>query len=395
MPQKHAGWKIPDYLLLGFAISSIGGPLALAAIFLTSSASSGIHDIPATLLIGIILFSTVILIWMRYSDRIASSGGLYAFVKEASGERIARLQGYVWILSYFLYLPYTVTYIVFYILPSIFSVSNPDLYALEIVLPVIISAMIVVNRKLPFYFLFFLAIAQVAIVLILSAVIFGVVGLNPSSAVPNVSLGSLAKGGSGLALLFICADLPIFLGGEAQGKGKSIKNALAFSFAIVALLLLIFSIAISNLPENSDTFTVFGFQLAQQYGSNLFASILGIFAVLSIIGLIIAEFIGLSRLMSAMFKLSMPKILIYISAAFIFMDILSLANPDSFYNYLILPSLFALYASQLMVFLVYPMFISKFRRLSMLDIGITIVASLLFIFAIYAAITNYQGYFLQ
>ena len=270
-----------------------------------------------------------------------------------------------------------------------------DLYLLEVILPVIISAMILINRKLPFYFMFLLAAAQLAIMLVLSAVILGAVGFSSSLAVPNMPLSGLARGAAGLALLFICADLPLFLGGEAEGKGKSIKKVLLASFAMAAFFLLVFSIAISNLPEDPSTYTVLGFHLASQYSSSLFAIITGIFAVLSIIGLIIAEFIGLSRLMNAMFKISMPKILIYISAAFIFMDLVSLAGPDSFYNYLILPSLFALYLSQLIVFLVYPMFISKFRKLSVVDIAITIVASLLFIFAIYTAITNPLGYFLQ
>ena len=73
-----------------------------------------------TVLAGAALFAAPLLIWWRYSAEIASDGGLYAFVERAAGRRVALVQGCIWTFSYFLYLPFTVTYLVYDQLPESF-----------------------------------------------------------------------------------------------------------------------------------------------------------------------------------------------------------------------------------------------------------------------------------
>ena len=113
--------SLPTALFAGFALSCVGGPLALAAGILPDAV--GGPAIPAmglTVLAGAALFGAPLLIWWRYSEEIASDGGLYAFVERAAGRRVALVQGGIWTFSYFLYLPFTVTYLVYDQLPASF-----------------------------------------------------------------------------------------------------------------------------------------------------------------------------------------------------------------------------------------------------------------------------------
>ena len=52
--------------------------------------------------------------------KIASGGGLSAFVEAAVGRRAAVVHGWIWAFAYFLYLPYTVTFVVYDLLPPVF-----------------------------------------------------------------------------------------------------------------------------------------------------------------------------------------------------------------------------------------------------------------------------------
>lgn len=121
--------------LFGFAISATGGPLALAMLYLSQNA-----HIPGALLVhatlgGILLFLAPLLVWVRYARTIASAGGLTAFVRAATNQRIARIHGVLWSVSYLSYLPYTVTYIFFYLYSAILPTSTTVLNLTEVGLP--------------------------------------------------------------------------------------------------------------------------------------------------------------------------------------------------------------------------------------------------------------------
>jgi hypothetical protein len=100
-------------------IASIGGPLALAALYFPSTLDGAASSAGLVTLMGSLVFLFPLLIWLRYSERIASNGGLYAFVEAAAGAPVARVQAIFWIISYFLYLVYTVPFIVYDLLPVV------------------------------------------------------------------------------------------------------------------------------------------------------------------------------------------------------------------------------------------------------------------------------------
>jgi len=382
--------SIPDYLLYGFAISSIGGPLALVTMNLLNQPGGLPLGIAA--FIAAILFAFPIMVWYGYSEKIASSGGLYSFVKEAAGEKIAKAQGWIFILSYFLYLPYTVTYGIYFLLPVVWPGYAPYAPFLEMLVPLAICAIMLKGIKASLKAMLAIAVVQVVVLLIFIVGIYAKTGVAAASQSTTASLPNLFGGASGIALLFICSSLIVFLGGEAKGGTKSMKKAILYPFILVAVFIVLAAFAISRMPQsltNSANQTELpGFIVSTYYLGHNAAIVVGILAIVSTFGIIIAEFVALSRLSYVMITRDMNKILIIISALFLIFDAASLLNPVAFYNYLILPSLLALFISQLIVFIVYPIYKKRKSQLGAMDIAIATVASLLMIYGLYMVISG-------
>ena len=51
------------------------------------------------MLAATVVFVAPLAIWLRYSSKISSSGGLYAFVEAAAGRRVALAQAALWIVQ--------------------------------------------------------------------------------------------------------------------------------------------------------------------------------------------------------------------------------------------------------------------------------------------------------
>ena len=79
---------------------------------------------------------------------------------------------------------------------------------------------------------------------------------------------------------------------------------------------------------------------------------------MSVVAVIVAEFIALTRLMRAMLGVSVPRAARVIAVLFVAGDALSLISPKRSYTDALTPSLVALYISQAIVFLAY----LRFRR---------------------------------
>src|SRR5579862_1220313 len=90
-------------LFLGFAVASIGGPLALVTLF-PGTAGDGIDSAGLVVLLGLVAFAFPLGIWLAFSRKVVSGGGLSAFVEAAVGRRAAVVHGWIWAVAYFLYL---------------------------------------------------------------------------------------------------------------------------------------------------------------------------------------------------------------------------------------------------------------------------------------------------
>src|SRR5947207_5343249 len=154
-------------LFVGFAIASIGGPLALANFLPGTAGDEGIESAGLVVLLALAVFIAPLAIWLAYSRRVVSPGGLAAFVAAAAGRRVAVLHGWIWALAYFLYLPYTITFVVYDLLAPVFPGIAPYRWALELILPVAIVLLVLAPLLWSLGSLLVVGLAQLVLLLVL------------------------------------------------------------------------------------------------------------------------------------------------------------------------------------------------------------------------------------
>ena len=356
--------RLPTALFAGFALSAVGGPLALAAAYLPDAVGgAAISSMGITVLAGALLFSAPLLIWWRYSAEVASSGGLYAFVERAAGRRIALVQGAIWTISYFLYLPFTVTYLVYEQLPASFPAIVHHQTAYELGIPVAVSAVMVLAERLAFVLVALVAVLQTVLTLVLAWIVWRHLGAHVA-ALGVHDPSSDARAAGNVALLFTCASLPLFLGGEVAGGGRQVRRTIVWAVATVAVLLLLVAVPMAALGGSQlATLEVPGYTLVKAYEGDGAAAAIAAGAAASVMAVIVAEYVALTRLMHAMLGVSVSRAARVIAVLFVAGDAISLASPRRSYSYALTPSLVALYLSQAIVYLAYLRFRGRPSRL--------------------------------
>ena len=190
-------------------------------------------------------------------------------------------------------------------------------------------------------------------------------GIHPAAFAPHSQDQSVARGIGNVALLFTCASLPLFLGGEVVGGGRTVRRTILFAVVVTAVLLLVTAVPMAELGESRlAALEVPGYTLVKAYEGSGLANVIAVGAAASVTAVIVAEFIALTRLMRAMIGVSVPQAARVIAVLFVAGDAISLINPERFYADLLTPSLVALYVSQAIVFLAY---LRLRRRPSLVD----------------------------
>jgi amino acid transporter len=338
-------------LFIGTVVAAIGGPLALVALFPTDSPASGL-----TIVLGLVVFLAPLSIWLGFSERIASAGGLAAFVEAAVGKTMARVQAGIWIFSYFLYLPYTVTFIVYDLLAPVFPGIVPYRSSFELALPVLISLVVFVPLATSAAILSVVAIGQLALVAVIGALLFAHGGGSRSSFTTHVGAAPLGRSVGAVALLFICASLPLFFGAEVAGGTATIRRGLAWGYGIVAVFVLAAFVPFATGAGKYGAADLPGVAIAQAYAGRPLAVAVAIGAAASTASLIVLELLALGRLVHWLVGTPIRPTLAVIAVPFVAADAISLLNPERFYNDLASLSIVALFASQIIVFVVYPLF---------------------------------------
>jgi len=341
-------------LFVGFAAASIGGPLALLTL-LPGAIGDGVDSAGLVVALALVVFAVPLGIWLPYSSSVLSPGGLSAFVQAAAGRRLALAHGWIWALAYFLYLPYTVTFVVYDLLEPVF----PGLYdyraALELVLPVALVAIAFAPVRGVVAGLGLLAAAQIVLLLVVAGLELSHTG---APVVGKPSLNSTGRATGDAALLFVCASLPLYLAAEVRGGKRAVRRGLTAAVAIVGAAILLASLPLAKVPAELRDATVPGAAIAQAYGGRGLAITVGLLTAGSTLALVVAEYLALARLLHWLHGPPVRSVLAWIAVPFVAADALSLLNPDRFYSDLLKPSLGALFVSQLLVFLVFP----RFRR---------------------------------
>jgi amino acid transporter len=381
---------LPAPLIWGFAVSSIGGPLALLAIELPDAVGGRALDSTGLVVAaGAALFAAPMLIWWRFSADIASAGGLYAFTAAALGRRVALVQGALWVLSYLLYLAFTVTQVVYDLLPLPFPGIGPWKGVIEVALPTALAIAVVSAERAVLWALAAMVLAQVAGTAALGVAMLAHSPAPGGSFTVGVHPGSVARGIADASLLFVCASLPLFLGGEVAGGGRALRRIVAGAAAAVAVLLVATAFPLAHYAGSSlASLELPGQVVAQDTSGDSFATWISAGAIASVLGLVIAEFIALTRLLHAMSGQSVRRAGIAVGTITIAADVLSLIDPETIYDRMITPSLVALYLSQLVVFAGYGVYARRRRGLTALDAAAVLISCGLMLFGLEVVISQ-------
>ena len=302
-------------------------------------------------MLAVAVFAVPLAIWLAFSQRIVSPGGLSAFVEAAAGRRAAVAHGWIWALAYFLYLPYTVTFVVYDVLQPVFPGIHSYRAALELLLPALLVLFVFAPVRAVVAILGVLAAAQVVALLVLAGFEFAHAGATFASH-PTVNATGRATGGA--ALLFVCASLPLYLGAEVRGGAQTVRRGLVAAFAIVAACFFVAALPLAGVPDSLRSAAVPGAAIAQAYSGRPLAVVIGLLTAGSALALIVVEYLALARLLHWLHGPSVRSVLAWIAVPFLAADAISLVDPDGFYDNLLKPSLGALFVSQLVVFAVFP-----------------------------------------
>lgn len=337
-------------MLLGFAVASIGGPLALIS-FLPGTAGDGVRSAGLVVVLAIAVFAAPLAVWVAFSRRIASAGGLSAFVEATAGRRAAVAHAWIWAFAYFLYLPYTITFVVYDLLPPVFPGVHAYRAALELVIPAAIVGLVFLPVRTLLAGLGLLGATQVVVLLVLGGLELSHAGARFAGS-PQLDATGRATGG--VALLLVCASLPLYFGAELRGGGRAMQRVLVASVAIVGGALLVSAIPLAAVPESLRDAAVPGAAIAQAYSGRALAVAVGLLTAGGTLVLVIAEYLALARLLRWLRGVPLRTSYAWIAIPFLGLDAISLLDPDRFYDDLLKPSLGALLVSQLVVFAVFP-----------------------------------------
>ena len=368
---------VAPVLFVGFAMASIGGPIALLTL-LPGAAGESLDSAGLVVLLALALFAAPLAIWLAYSRRVVSPGGLSAFVAAAAGRRAALAQGWIWALAYFLYLPYTITFVVYDLLAPVFPGISPYRSSLELILPVAIVAVCLAPLRLVLAALGALAAAQLLIMLVLAAVVYDHTATAFAS---HPELRGTGKAAASTALLFVCASLALYLGAEVRGGSRTVRRGLVLAMAVVGAVFLVAAIPLAAVPVELREAPVPGAAIAQAYSGRSLAVVVGLLTALSTLALIVAEYLALARLVHWLHGPPVRTVLYWIAVPFIAADAISLVDPARFYKDLLKVSLGALFLSQLLVFVVFP----RFRR-GAAAVALAAVASGLVLWGLYTLV---------
>lgn len=377
----------PPLLYAGLALASVGGPLALVALYLPGILAGTRGPGGLVVVLAVAAFSAPLLIWCRYSSHLTGPGGLYAFTLAAAGPRAARVQAGLWTVSYLLYLLYTVDYVVYDLLPVAVPALTPYRPLLELTVPLVIAAVVLAPLRRALAVLTVLAAGQLLIGLALAAVLVRHSGAPAAAFTGQGPARPLAEATGNTALLFVCASLPLFLGAEVAGGGRTVRRSLVGAVAATGVLAVLVAVPLAGTGRLAGA-ELPGMAMARAYSGEPLATTVGLGVAASVLGLVVVEYLALTRLVHAVTSWAPRTVARWLVVPFLGAGVVSLADPGRFYGDLLRPSLVALWLAQLIPVAVYPRLAARVRRMRPSDVVAAVVASGLMLFGLYSSLAN-------
>jgi amino acid transporter len=352
------GRPISTWAFIGVAVTSFGGPLALAALYAPGIVADATSSAGLAMVAAAVVFTVPLVIWLCYARQINGPGGLYSFTEAAAGRPIALVQGGIWVFSYLLYLLYTTTQIVYDTLPAVLPGEQRYQKLLEIAIPVAMTAVMIAGRWVTMLVIGLIAAGQMVIAASLGGLTLANLHTPAATFGASAPAGSLAIASGQTALLYICGSLPLFLGGEIANPARTMRRGLVGVFLVTAVILTIAVAPLYSAPSIAST-PIPGMTVASAFAGHGFAVTVGVGVAVSVAGVMIVEYLGLSRLIPAITSLPVRTVIIGIGVIVVAFAPITLINPDRIYDDLVTPSLVALWLSQLIVFAVYPRYVAR------------------------------------
>jgi hypothetical protein len=358
---------IGTWAFAGVAIASLGGPLALAALIVPSVMEDAISSAGLATIAGAVVFVAPLAIWLLYvghlragddRTRPGAAGGLYTFVLEATGPRVALMQAAVWTLSYLLYIIYTTVQIVYDLLPQVLPGEARYQTVLALAIPVAVAVTMIAGRTTALIVIGAVAISQLVLGGILDAITVKHLSFPVSSFGASASAGSLVQATAKTSLLYICAGLPLFLGAELAAPARTARRGIIAAYLATIVMVVLAVAPLAAAPGLART-DVPGFELATQFASTGLARAIGIGIAISIGGVILCEYLALTRLLATVSGWATRRTTLAVGVIIVAAAPIMLIDPDAIYDALARVSLAALWISQLIVFLVFPRFASR------------------------------------
>ena len=358
---------IGPWAFAGIAVASLGGPLALAALYAPSIAGGASSSAGLAMVAAAVAFGFPLAIWFGYARHVSGPGGLYSFTEAAAGRRVALAQASLWALSYLLYLVYTTAQIVYDTLPAVLPGEVRYQSLLEVVIPVTLAGVMIAGRGAALLTVGLIAAGQLALAATLSGVTLANVTLPHSTLAASTFGASAPAGALGIAsgqtaLLFVCGSLPFFMSGELGGdlrqRFRATRRGLLGAYIATVVVILAAVAPLAADPALTRT-EIPGMALAERFAGHGLAVAVGIGVAVSVGGVMLVEYFALSRLTAAVTAWPLRRVVLGIGAVLAAAGPLLLINPGKIYDNLITPSLFALWLSQLVTFAVYPRFAAR------------------------------------
>jgi amino acid transporter len=353
---------VGQWAFAGVAVTSLGGPLALAALYAPSIAGGAASSAGLAMVAAAVVFGFPLAIWFGYARHVSSSGGLYSFTEAAAGRKVALAQAALWALSYLLYLVYTTAQIVYDTLPAVLPGEVRYQSLLEVLIPVVLAGVMIAGRGTALVVIGVVAAGQLALAGVLAGVTVANVTTPVSTFGASAPAGSLAIASGQTALLYICGSLPFFMGGELGGdlrKAFRVTRRGLLGAYLATVVVIVAAVAPLAADPALTKGEIPGMTVAERFVGHGFAVAVGLGVAVSVAGVILVEYLALSRLTTAVTSWPLRRVVIGIGVIMVATAPVLLINPDRIYDTLLTPSLFALWLSQLVTFAVYPRFVAR------------------------------------
>ena len=367
-----AAAPLPSRTLFLAAVASFGGPLALAALYAPGALGDLTGSGGLVTVLAMVAFAAPLVIWLRYARDVTGPGGLTSYVEAAAGRRVALVQAALWTASYTLYLLYTSAYVVYDILPAAWPGGHSYRPALAVALPVGLAAVVLGGRRPAMLTIGALAVFQLLVVAMLDVIAVRHAPGAAAFAVPD-SGTELARATGGVATLFVCGSLPLFLGGEVRDSGRAFRRVLPAAYAVTGAAVLLAVYPLARDPAFARA-AIPGVSLAEADVGRSAGVAVGVGVAASVVAVMALEYVALTRLLHAVTARPVRSWSRWLAVPLVVAGPVSLIDPERFYADLLRPSLVLLWLSQLVVVAVYPRFIGRRRRVRPLDLGLAIVA---------------------